>query len=85
MEKKEKEKQIRKEAKATLWAVAAIVVFWFLSGLGVSRIHVTVFHTPLWVITGCLGTWIFAIILTVFLIKKVYRNFDLDDEEGKDE
>lgn len=83
MSKKEKYEQIKKEAKATLWAVLAIVAFWFVSGLGVSRLHITIFHTPLWIITGCLGTWAFAVVLAVFLIRKVYRNFDLDNEEDE--
>jgi len=38
-------------------------------------------HTPLWVWGGCLGTWIFAILVTLFLTRYVFVDFDLDDEE----
>ena len=43
---------------------------------GVSRLDITVFHFPLWAITGCIGTWLFAIALSVWLVARVFRNFD---------
>ena len=55
MKRKEKLRQIAKEAKSVLWAVIAIIVFWIVAGFGVSKLHITVFHTPLWAITGCIG------------------------------
>lgn len=51
MKRKEKLRQIAKEAKSVLWAVIAIIVFWIVAGFGVSKLHITVFHTPLWAIT----------------------------------
>lgn len=48
MKRKEKLRQIAKEAKSVLWAVIAIIVFWIVAGFGVSKLHITVFHTPLW-------------------------------------
>lgn len=81
MNRKEKDNQIKKEAKASVIALAAVIVFWAIAGLGVSKLGITVAHTPLWAITGCIGTWIFAIILVVFLCKKVYKDFSLDDDE----
>ncbi|MEE1229109.1 MAG: YhdT family protein [Lachnospiraceae bacterium] len=85
MKEQERKQQINREAKYSLLAVAIIVVFWIVSGFGVSYFHVTVFHTPLWAITGCLGTWLVSVLLVVWLIKKIYKNFSLDDEEEKDE
>lgn len=81
MNRKEKENQIKKEAKASIIALVAVIVFWAVAGLGVSKLDITVAHTPLWAITGCIGTWIFAILLVVFLCKKVFKNFSLDDED----
>ena len=46
MKRKEKLRQIAKEAKSVLWAVIAIIVFWKLARLGVSKFHITIFHTP---------------------------------------
>ncbi|MBQ8690518.1 MAG: DUF997 family protein, partial [Phascolarctobacterium sp.] len=37
--------------------------------------------TPLWVWGGCLVNWIFAILVTLFLTKSVFVDFDLDVEE----
>ena len=44
------------------------------------------FHTPLWIIGGTVGTWLFAIVVAVFLSKRVIADVDLDDEgDGHDE
>lgn len=83
MKRKEKLRQIARETKAVLWALLAIILFWIVAGLGVSKLDITVFHTPLWAITGCVGTWIFSVIVVVFLVKHVFRDFDLEDEEDE--
>ncbi|MBR0381046.1 MAG: YhdT family protein [Eubacterium sp.] len=85
MSSNEKEKQIVREARATIAALAAIVIFWIVSGFGVSRLHITVFHTPLWFFTGCVGTWIFASVLVAWMIGRVYKDFELGEEEETDE
>ena len=82
MKREDKFKQIAKEAKAVLWALIAIIVFWIVAGLGISRLDITLFHTPLWVITGCIGTWIFSVVIVVFLMKRVFKDFDLEEEDG---
>ena len=50
MKRKEKLRQIAKEAKSVRWAVIAIIVFWIVAGFGVSKLHITIFHTPLWAV-----------------------------------
>ena len=82
MKRKEKLRQIAKEAKSVLWAVIAIIVFWIVAGFGVSKLHITVFHTPLWAVTGCIGTWIFSIIVVVYLMKRVFKDFDLEEKNA---
>ena len=81
MKLKEKYRQIRKEAGACVIALVVLIVFWAIAGFGVSHLNITVCHTPLWAITGCLGTWIFSILAVWWLIKRVFRDFDLDEEE----
>lgn len=81
MKREDKFKQIAKEAKAVLWALLAIIIFWIVAGLGISRLDITIFHTPLWVITGCVGTWVFSIIIVVFLMKHVFKDFSLEEED----
>ena len=81
MTTREKFQQINKEAKATLLVLLLVVLFWTISGIGVSRLNITIFHTPLWAITGCIGTWIFSVIAVWILVKKVFKNFDLEEVE----
>ena len=91
MNRKQKYGPIRREAIACFWALVAIIVFWTIAGIGVSRLNITIFHTPLWAITGCIGTWIFSVALVIWLVKHVFQDFSLDDEdeslemEGADE
>ena len=85
MNKKRIFQQIKKEAKATFFVLLLVIAVWCALGFGVSRLDITFFHTPLWAITGCLGTWIFSVLAVWWLIKKIYKNFDLTEEEEKDE
>lgn len=80
MKRKDKLKQIAREARAALWALLAIIIFWIIAGLGISNLDITIFHTPLWVITGCIGTWIFSIILVIWLMRHVFKNFSLEED-----
>ena len=82
MKRSEKFRQANKEAKATVWATIAVIIFWWAAGFGLAGSNITFLNTPLWVWGGCVGTWIFAILVTIFLTKKVFMNFDLDDEEN---
>lgn len=83
MSQKEKYQQIKREARACIIALVLIIAFWAIAGLGVSKLGITVFHTPLWAITGCIGTWIFSVVLIWWIIKKVFKDFDLDEESEK--
>lgn len=76
----EQERQIRKEAKATVAVLLLVVAFWLVAGFGVARFDVTLWHMPLWVVTGCIGTWLFAVGLVYFLIEKVCRDMELENE-----
>lgn len=74
--------QTNREAKATVWALVATIIAWIVLGFGLSGLDIQLFHTPLWVIGGTLGTWLFAIGVCVFLEKRVFVDFDLDDEDA---
>lgn len=81
MKRSEKFRQANREAKATVVAAAAVITFWCAAGFGLADIDLYFWHTPLWVWTGCVGTWIFAIVISVILSEKVFVNFDLNSEE----
>ena len=80
--KEEKDLQIRKEAKATL-ILFLICVIWHIGfGYGLSgTVTATVFGLPLWWVISTPGVFVVAMIGVVYLLKKVFVNFSLDDEE----
>lgn len=79
---KEKHAQANREAIATVAALAVTIVVWTVCGFGLSNLDIELFHTPIWVVGGTLGTWICSIVVTVVLAKRFFVNFDLDGEDG---
>lgn len=71
-------KQANREAKSTVVALFAIIVVWLLCGFGLCGLDIWVFHTPLWVLGGCVAPWIAAVIAAIVLGHKVFVDFDLD-------
>lgn len=78
----DKMRQANREAKATVVALVIVIAAWIALGFGVAGTGIEVFHTPLWVITGTVGTWIVAIIVAVYMSRRVIADVDLDDENG---
>ena len=72
--------QATREAKATGVALVATIVAWVLLGFGLAGLDVQVFHTPLWVVGGTIGTWLFSIAVCMYLERRVFVDIDLDDE-----
>ncbi|WP_196593343.1 YhdT family protein [Pectinatus sottacetonis] len=77
---KEKFTQVNREARITCIITAVIIAFWWLTAFGVSK-ETMFFNMPLWFIGSCIGTYILAIILVTFAVKKFFLNFNLDDED----
>ena len=77
---KQKHAQANREARATVVALAITIAVWAVCGFGFSGLDVHIFHTPLWVVGGTIGTWVCSIIVVVVLAKKIFLNYDLDDE-----
>ncbi len=73
-------RQANKEARATVIALACIIVVWLVGGFGLAGSDIQVFHTPLWIIGGCVAPWIAAIVAAVVLSRRVFVDFDLDDD-----
>jgi uncharacterized membrane protein YhdT len=81
MSYREKFVQMNKEAKATWIVMAILIAFWWIASFGTSWIDYTIFHMPGWFVVSCVGSWILSIALVVFLVKKVFKDFSLDDED----
>lgn len=75
-----KMRQTNREALATVVALVAIIVVWYVGGIGLAGCGIEVFSTPLWIIGGTVGTWVAAIAAAVILAKCVFADFSLDDE-----
>ena len=83
MKRSEKFVQANREAKATWIALALVILFWYAAGFGLENSTVEFFHTPIWVIGGCIGTWLFAVFVCWLLVRFVFKDFDLEDGEEK--
>ena len=75
-------RQANKEARATVIALACIIVVWLIGGFGLAGTDIQVFHTPLWIIGGCVAPWLATIVAAVVLSRRVFVDFDLDDDSG---
>ncbi len=85
MTREQKEKQIRREAKATLILFLICFVWNVGFAYGLSGTGARLFGLPVWWLISTPGMFIVAVIGVVFLLKKVFVNFDLEDnEEGGD-
>lgn len=83
MKYKDKLRQANREALAALIALIAVIIVWALLGFGVAQTGIVVFSTPLWIITGCFGTFLFTVVLVVIMARFVMVDVGLDDDEGE--
>ncbi|MBR1937868.1 MAG: YhdT family protein [Spirochaetales bacterium] len=81
----EKNKQIKKEAKATF--ILFIVCFLWHVGTGYifNSSSIRIFGLPLWWILSCPGVFVIAIVGLVYILKNVFMDFDLGSEEEDNE
>ena len=81
MTKEEKNRQIKKEARAT--AVLFLICFFWHVGTGYlfTGSGIKVLGLPLWWVLSTPGVFVIAVIGVIFLLKKVFVNFSLDDED----
>lgn len=80
---KEKFIQMNKEAKAT-WIVGFIImIFWFVTGFGIYAVAPDwqICYMPAWMVISCIGSWILSIVGVVYLVKCVFKDFDLNEED----
>ncbi len=84
---KEKFIQINKEAKATWYVGALTFAVWLAGGFGLYLIvgnEWTIMRMPAWFVVGTLGSWIVAIVGVQYIIKKIFKNFSLDENKEED-
>ena len=84
MTREEKNRQIRKEALATIGLFLLCFAWHVGFGYGLANVKVEVFGLPLWWVVSTPGLLVVAVVGVIFLTKKVFVNFDLEDEEKEE-
>lgn len=69
------------EAKVAGVGLLLTIIVWCVLGFGLSNVDVAFFGIPLWVWAGCLGTWAFAIIFSIYMARHVISDVPLDSPE----
>jgi uncharacterized membrane protein YhdT len=72
---------MNREAAATMISASVVMVFWWAAGFGLAHSGLTVFFLPLWFVVGSFGSWFLSIALVVFLTKRIFKNFSLEDDD----
>ena len=81
--KEEKNQQIKKEAFATI-LLFLICFLWHVGfGYGLSGCTITFLNLPLWWLISTPGVFVVAVVGVIVLLKKVFVNFELDEESGE--
>lgn len=81
---KEKFVQMNKEARAICWLSVVLIIFWWIAAFGTAKIDYTILSMPGWFVVSCMGTYLLAVILVWLVVKKVFVDFDLDDEVAEE-
>ena len=84
MRYEDKLRQADREARAALVGLVLTALVWALCGFGLAGCDVTVFSTPLWVVAGCGGTFLFAVGVSVWMACFVMKDVGLDEDGGAD-
>lgn len=80
MNNEQKHQQILREVKAT-FILIAIVAAWHIGfGFLLEDIHILVLGMPLWFFVSTIGAFVISAAGVIFLVKKIFKNFDLGDE-----
>lgn len=79
MKYEDKLKQCDHEAKVTFIGLIATIIVWAVCGFGLSNLDIEIFQLPLWVVAGCFGTFLFAILFVTIFCKFIMRDVDLSD------
>lgn len=79
LSKKEKFKQMDKEALATVMTAIVIFIYFWLSIFLFKNTIIYVFYMPLWFVLSCIGGYLLSCILVIILVKFFMKNFSLED------
>ena len=75
---KEINRQLNKEALLTLGLFLLFFLWWYATAYGLADAEWTVLGLPAWFFMICLVGWILCCIGVAILVKKYFRDVDLD-------
>ena len=82
MKRSEQFQQANREAKTTVVATVVVILFWIVSGFGLAGSDIVIFDTPIWVIGGCIVSWLFAVVVAWWLAEYVIKDVDTEDNSA---
>ncbi|MCR4962547.1 MAG: YhdT family protein [Firmicutes bacterium] len=75
---KEINKQLKKEALLTALLYVLFFIWWYATAYGFADSPVRVLGLPLWFFLSCIVGWLLCVAGTVILVKKGFKNIDLN-------
>lgn len=69
----------REAAATAICAVVIMAAFW-AALLLLKDSPETLFEMPLWFSVSCLGGYVLSVVAVIFLVKRYFRDFDLDQD-----
>ena len=82
MKRSEQFRQANREAKTTVLATVVVILFWIVSDFGLAGSDIVIFDTPIWVIGGCIVSWLFAVVVAWWLAEYVIKDVESEDSSA---
>ena len=81
----EKNRQIKKEAIASIVLYVVFFLWWYITGYGIAgtgtpETYTYVMGLPMWFFLSCVVGYVLFCIASVVVVKKVFKDFDLGEE-----
>ena len=73
-------RQANREAKTTVLATIVVILFWIAAGFGLADSDIVIFDTPIWVVGGCIVSWLFAVVVAWWLAEYVIKDVDMKED-----
>lgn len=87
--KEEQNNQMKREAIICMIVYAGFFAWWFVTGYGLGlndpEDYIYVMGLPLWFVLSVLGGMILFFAATIFVVKRLFRDFDLEESLSEEE
>ena len=76
---KEINRQLNKEALATLGLYVFFFLWWFCTAYGLGNIDLRFWGLPAWFFFSCVVGWLLCCVGVAIIVKKWFKHIDLDE------